>query len=571
MSSADFTKTLVVDDRIANLTDSLDYAVIKGGANITSASYTAQSATNSSHTYSVQVPSEMTVIGREVMWSSTIQFKITGTPANAQYLVDYGNTEAFAPFLLNQMVETLSSTINNNTVSMNVKDMIAPLLRLHDSRDLNRYNGLTPTMVDTYKNYADAVQKSNNPLGSYGITNDNDNLPRGAFAIETITGNTVGDGATAKTVFITVKITEPLLSSPWLFANPSENNQGIYGVQNLSFQMNLDQSCKRVWRTSRSFTDLNVTVNAWSDSKLTFTYLTPHPSSLLPSRNVCPYYNLERFIYNQYNSVSFGQTSTLQSPTLQLNSVPDKIYLVVRKRMTTQSYIDTDSFMAIEGISINFNNSSGLGSSFTQQDLYKISVKNGVNLSWQEFSGKANGGMVTGEITRVPTTGSVLCLAFGTDIQLSEEYLAQGSLGSYQLSIKVDVRNQHVSAGTNDVNNFIPELMIITQTSGVMVLEKGTCSTYLGLLTKSDVLEASTQQPKSVSAVKRLVGGGFFDNLKSVAGKAIASPLAQMALPLASNFAKEKLATMGTKGAIAKAGLEALGYGHKGGLQNRLH
>ena len=51
MSSADFSKTLVVDDRIANLTDSLDYAVIKGGANITSASYTAQSATNSSHVH----------------------------------------------------------------------------------------------------------------------------------------------------------------------------------------------------------------------------------------------------------------------------------------------------------------------------------------------------------------------------------------------------------------------------------------------------------------------------------------------------------------------------------------
>ena len=197
-------------------------------------------------------------------------------------------------------------------------------------------------------------------------------------------------------------------------------------------------------------------------------------------------------------------------------------------------------------------------------------MKNGVNLTWQEFSGRANGTMTAGAITHVPTTGSVLCLAFGTDIQLSEDYLAQGSLGSYQLSIKVDVQNQHVEAGSGNANNYIPELMIITQTSGVMVLEKGTCSTYLGLLTKSDVLEASTQQPKSISAVKRLVGGGFFDNLKSVAGKAIASPIAQMALPMASNLAKEKLATMGTKGAIAKAGLEALGYG-KNGLQNRLH
>ena len=463
MSSADFTKVLVKDDRIANLTDSLNYAVIKGGANITSASYTAQSATNSSHTYSVQVPSEQTVIGREVMWSSTVQFKITGTPANTEYLVDYGNTEAFAPFPLNQMVETLSSTINNNTVSMNVKDMIAPLLRLHDQRELNRYNGLTPTMVDTYKHYDDANGKTNNPLGNYGNATDNDNLPRGSFQIESISGNTSGDGTTAKTVYLTVKFTEPLLSSPWLFANPSENNQGMYGIQNLSFQMNLDQSCKRVWRTSRNITNLDVSVNSWSDSKLTFTYLTPHPSDLLSSRNVCPYYNMERFIYNQYNTINYGATATLQSPTLQLNSIPDKIYLVVRKRMTTQSYNDTDSFLAIQGISINFNNSSGLGSSFTQQDLFKITAKNGVNQSWQEFSGKANGAMSNESLTQIPTTGSVLCLAFGTDIQLNDDYLAQGSLGSYQLSIKVDIQNQNVDAGTGNVNNYIPELMIITQ------------------------------------------------------------------------------------------------------------
>ena len=82
------------------------------------------------------------------------------------------------------------------------------------------------------------------------------------------------------------------------------------------------------------------------------------------------------------------------------------------------------------------------------------------------------------------------------------------------------------------------------------------------------MLEASSQAPNSVSAVKRLVGGGFFDNLKSIAGKVghVVSPLAPVIAPLA----KQKLATMGTKGAIANAGLEALGMGKKGGLQNRI-
>ena len=567
MSSNDFNKVLVKDDRIANLTDSIDYAVIKGGQNITSASYTAQSATNSSHTYSVQVPSETTVISREVLWSSTITFKVVGVPLNNEFLVTLGESEAFAPMFLNQMVETMSSTINNNTVSMNVKDMIAPLLRLHDSEELNRYNGLTPTMVDTYKHYADAVGKSNNPLGNYTNTNHNDLLPRGAFAIESVSAQTAGDGTAQRTTYITVKVQEPLLSSPWLFANPKENNQGMYGIQNLSFQFNLDANCRRVLRSARTaITSVSVESQAggsgWADSKLTFNYLTPHASDLLPSRNVCPYASYERFIYNQYDTLNFASSTTLQSPTLQLNSIPDRIFVVVRKRMTQQSYNDTDSFLAIDGISINFNNSSGIGSSYSQADLYKMSIRNGVNQTWQEFTGKANGEMTAGgALTHIPTTGSVLCLAFGNDIQLSEDYLSQGSLGSYQLSIKVSITNQNIEAGTGNVNNYIPELMIITQTSGVMVNEKGTCSTYLGLLTKSDVLEASTQQPVSVSSVKRLVGGGFFDSLKSVI-----KPLAKIVAPLA----KEKLGSMGSKGQMAKAGMEALGMG-KGGLQNRLH
>ncbi len=44
-------------------------------------------------------------------------------------------------------------------------------------------------------------------------------------------------------------------------------------------------------------------------------------------------------------------------------------------------------------------------------------------------------------------------------------------------------------------------------------------STYTGILTKADVLEASAQEPVFQSSVKRMVGGGFLDSLKTVAGK----------------------------------------------------
>ena len=102
MSTADFNKVLIKDDRIANLTDSINYAVVQGGQNITSATYPCPALSSSSQVFSIQTPSENTIIDREVMWHSKVEFTIKGRVANnGEYLVDYGGKEAFAPFPMN--------------------------------------------------------------------------------------------------------------------------------------------------------------------------------------------------------------------------------------------------------------------------------------------------------------------------------------------------------------------------------------------------------------------------------------------------------------------------------------
>ncbi|MFM7983688.1 MAG: hypothetical protein ACKPKO_30630, partial [Candidatus Fonsibacter sp.] len=54
--------------------------------------------------------------------------------------------------------------------------------------------------------------------------------------------------------------------------------------------------------------------------------------------------------------------------------------------------------------------------------------------------------------------------------------------------------------------------------SGVFVNERGTSSTFLSLLTKQDVLDTLQQQPYANYEVRRMVGGGFLDNLRSAMG-----------------------------------------------------
>jgi hypothetical protein len=114
----------------------------------------------------------------------------------------------------------------------------------------------------------------------------------------------------------------------------------------------------------------------------------------------------------------------------------------------------------------------------------------------------------------VPTTGTILVLNFAEVIQLTEEFYAPGSLGSFNLQLQVTVQNnQNVTWRGSDY-----ELVIMVMNSGVFVNERGTSSTFLGLLTKQDVLDALQQQPYNSNEVRRMVGGGFLDNIRSGLG-----------------------------------------------------
>ena len=151
MANTTFDKILLKDDRIACLTSVVKYAVEKGGQNVTSQPFKAISQTTSSHVYNVTLPNLETIISREVLWQSTVTLKIQAgsTKPTGQYLVNYGVTDALAPFPLHHLVTQMTTTINNNTVSMNVQDTLPLILRLLDPEELSKYECMTPTTWTT--------------------------------------------------------------------------------------------------------------------------------------------------------------------------------------------------------------------------------------------------------------------------------------------------------------------------------------------------------------------------------------------------------------------------------------
>ena len=559
MSSADFRKVLVEDARM-RVTDSLPFGVVKSGQNVTTQIYPATSQSASSQTYSIQTPSEVTLLDRNIVWQSTYEIEIRGNPVAGEFLVDLGNRDALAPLPLHMSATTLQVQVNNNSVSVNIRDVLPQLLRMYgDDRALARWNGIAPLMPDTYRSYADQLGSNNNSNGSWAQTADNSLISRGSFSIDSLeqtqpvigggekNRQTIGDG-TLRVVRLRFTSLEPLFLSPFHFANLSANQMAIYGVSNLNFIFNISAQANRLWRcgaTEAAIPNYSVSVAAVSGSRLIFQMLTPHPSQILPSKNVVDYVDFPRYLTTFNNSIAAGAvnaanelvptTTTFSSNNIQLNQVPDMLVICARKPMSQQTNRDSDSFFPITGISINWNNQSGLLANATQDTLYRMSAKS-TNQTWQEFKGFANkylppvGASYDTQLQQVLTSGSILALRFGQDIPIVEEFYAAGSLGSFNLQFNVTLQNYTLAAQQ-------VELVLMCVNSGLFITSQGVSSTYTGILTKSDVLAASEMKPVSERHL-RLVGGVESSAVTSVADVA---PKAQEAIMDAVSAAKSAL------------------------------
>jgi len=284
--------------------------------------------------------------------------------------------------------------------------------------------------------------------------------------------------------------TEPLFLSPFIYSDAEYNSQGLVGVNNMNFLFNIDTTCRRVFSSSNKLISniaLNNpngfqlsnalynagsigTIRAGTRPSLLFRFLSSQPSDLLQTKNVVPFLDFPRYITssNTTNTIAatnlFDQagvpipgatasTGVIITSNLQINQVPDKFIISVRYPMNNQDYSMTNSFLAITGVSVNFNNQSGLLSSCSPYALWRMSVKNGSQQGWDEFSGQmyvntpqtnaaqAPAGYGGGVGKTIPTIGSLLVINPAYDLSLPD-YISCGSLGNYNIQFQINVTNQ---------------------------------------------------------------------------------------------------------------------------------
>lgn len=548
---SDFKTVLVKDSVIGDITSDIDFAVKSGASQCTYQRFPSTSSSNSALIFNVQVPSENVVIGRDVLVNTGLTFTVyaTGVP-NGTAPFSLGTGVSLQAFPFNELLTTATVQINNTTCSINMKDVLPSIMRMNDSRELYRWNSTTPSLPDqAYGVYSDGFGTGNNPVAGYGNASyDVDQVPRGAFPLQVArwyingalqVGTTPVGTATPGDVIavvLTTVVSEPIFLSPFIYGNPEYNQQGFLGINNMAFTFNIDATASRLisaMLTGSGYTNYIRTgagqsialgdpisgqsvftatfpggsaLESFSTSApaLLFKFLSTQPSDLVQTKNIVPYMDFPRYLTSSANNpvVTTLTKATLTTSNLQINQIPDLFIINVRKPMSQQTIFDPAGFLAITGISINLNNQSGLLSSASAYDLWKMSVRNGSTQSWAEFSGlsqKAVATAVNGVV--VPTTGALLVINPAYDLSLPD-YISCGSLGNYNFQAQIGVFNQLATMN--------PEIIIITVNSGIFSTQQGVSAVYTGILTKEMVLSSkSGGQADAMHSAEcaRMIGG----------------------------------------------------------------
>lgn len=526
----------VVDPR-TDLDKPLSYVVEDGSQSVTwvqTDSNTAGTSGSSVVFTNSNPPGPGVIIDRKVFIRMGFTLTFTGIADNLTPLIGYENiadslnppvagrgtnyiralgTDAPRAFPLSQIVSSMRLTINNGSASEQIYEYIEPLLRYNTQRELsNGAYSTTPSKHDQFPEYNMWIPKGSarNVLGDYGEDQYYEN--RGGFSGLYMRQNPIGNGADVVTAIFELEIMEPLFISPLEFGYLQ--SRGLYGIQNFNLQLTFDDM-NRIWShdavNGQNISSLSVIGSSTNIPRpqLNFNYLTPKLTQELPQINVYPYYEIDvlrkeytQLVAGHYNGdgsvnpASF--VSNFVSDSQNLQTIPKKMYIYVRQTTSTRTFNDSDTYARIDNLSIDFYNKNSLLNGANTEQLYQMSVKNGLNMSWTQWNHQV---------------GSIICIDFSQDISLPDD-LAVGVLdNNLQLRVKVNFTNL-------SPNEKYFTLYVCPSYPGIANVLNQQMIMQTGIISRADVLASRNIHKLDYYDLNNFYGGSFKGKMSSFYEKA---------------------------------------------------
>ena len=479
----------------------------------------ANSYSTSGVTWNFNTQSENVLIDRRIYARCQFQLTFVGTAPLGQPLL---NTESDAPrFLpLAAVTQSLKVTINGSSVESQYADSLLGVLRYNLDDHLKEVDlSMSPSSQDKYQRYVDGVGSVRNPLSNY--QNSGKDTGRGSFVLDSITNPVSPDAAvTPITAVLQFTVTEPLLLSPMLYKS-NDLQSGLIGVRNMGVQFNFASGqLSRIWSRSPSpgvtLTSVTPAIGAGTTTppSLLVNYLTPPLSSQgsIPRQINYQYNKSECFVNDMNVDLAPNASQTFTNNAIQLSTVPKCIYIWASRQNSTKTHLTSDTFFKINSLSLNYLNVSGQFSSMSLQDLYQMCVKNGCELSWNEWSGKT---MTIGDSRTQPSVDGMVgsCIKLDiSDLHIPSN-VASGMNVNSQLSYAVNVEN------INQIDTIGVQLTTVIIYDGLMTIESGSMATQVGVISEADVVETRAERSNFITQAeaKNVYGGSIYGSMGHLA------------------------------------------------------
>lgn len=529
--------SVLVRDPITQVEAQRDYAILKGGNQVTWKRYTTTSVNNNSITWSCPPPSGNIFIDRKQYVLLPVRLVFTGSGVEVGNLLNPG-CDAPRAFPLNGSLDVLQSSINGQSFSIFISDFVHALTHYNSDISLmNKDYSMTPCYLDQSQIYSElGVGNVRNPLGGYHNGIHMTDMQRGGFPF-TIVKNTPTEA------IVDMVVCEPLFLSPYFWG--CGNAAGFYNVTTMDFNLTFLTTGNRFWSHVNmpgsnpvsnvtalfsSFTSVDPAGFSYSEQQplMLFKYITPDETQILsPNMPITyPYFDVQRYPIDFSSPVTpnvpgvFNNSGVISSNNLQLNSIPRMMYIFARTK-NSKFYeqgvgcTKTDTFLALEQLNITFANYTGLLSSASKFQLYQISAKNGCNMNWTQWSGEGvnNPSSFNTPVSKYGTIGSVMAIEFATDLGLPSD-MAPGLQGQFQLQVNAQFKN--TSSANIDATLFI----VIVSEGSFTIPGLNSAVRQLGVISKSDVLNAQTKPGVDYEdVIESGSGGNFLSNLKKYGSK----------------------------------------------------
>jgi hypothetical protein len=248
-------------------------------------------------------------------------------------------------------------------------------------------------------------------------------------------------------------------------------------INNIIINMSIDPAAlQRIWRQSTNDLVTYNSVNVSFDQPSLLLYYKTLPTYITaPPTLSYPFANIQNFIYQFTSPITPAQsTFQLTTNTVQFQTIPHRIIISVSKSRQQLTFQDTDSFVPITNINVTWDNRSGVLSTLTQYDLYQLCIKNGLKMSWGNFSGQNISVYNQPIVKSFNGTSAPIALDFGTDIALlNEDY--PGKKGTWNFQITVTCNNNKTEA------SWLPQIDLIVIYTGKIDINNGTVSQSVGI------------------------------------------------------------------------------------------